>query len=1765
LADSAYATNHSWHFAQSSFGTITLLRFLGRGSITKSHMNKILLALMSLAFGAISLLAQPVITQQPANQIVLNGGSATFSVSVDGSVPFSCQWQFNGTNVPQIITTVAGNGNSGYSGDGGLATNASIMTPYGVTADNNGSFYFSDYSFCIRKVTVDGIITTFAGSGSSGFSGDGGLATSASLKQPFGVCMDAFGNCFIADYGNNRVRMVDTNGIIRTVAGNGTSGYNGDGGAATNASLYSPTGVAVDSQGNLFIADRNNNCIREVDTNGIITTVAGNGAAGFLGDGGMATNANLNHPFGVAADADGNLFIADSGNNRIRCVNSNGIITTLAGTGNAGYSGDGGPASNANLNFPSDVKVDRFGFIYFADVNNSRVRGIDPSGVITTVAGSATQGYSGDGGSPTTASLKLPFAIALDAFGSLLVCDMQNFRVRKVSLGSRPILQLNNVTTNNVGTYQVAVTSLDGSVTSGVVNLTVVLNTSPQHQLVISGSPVSFGVAAYGQGPFAYQWYFNTNTPVDGGTNAALTFNNTSVDKAGVYSCVISSGGASVTSSGFSLVVFSLPSIVAQPSSVTVSAGNSTSFSVGVSGTGPFTYQWRLNGTNLPDNNNIITRVAGINSSKNFSGDGGLATVATMQSPSSLALDRTGNLYIVDQPNNRVRAVDTNGIINTVAGGGSQQGDGVQATNEHLNLSGPGPACMALDSSGNYYFTESGNNRVRRVDTNGIVSTVAGNGNGGFSGDGGLALNAQLNNPTGIAVDKAGNVFIGDRNNLRIRKVGTNGIITTVAGNGTVGFSGDGGAAINAALNFAGLAVDGAGNLLIADLGNQRIRKVDSNGIINTIAGNGSQGFSGDNGFATNAALNTPYGVAVDVYNDVYIADYYNSRIRMVSPVGIISTVAGTGNLGYSGDGGTATNASLGRPMSVGLDVNGNLYFGDNYYAVVRKVGLGLGHMLQLNNVSVTNAGNYDVVISSAYGSVTSSVVNLTVVSSASPQSQAVLIGNPVSFSVAAYGAGPFSYQWYFNNNAPVVGATNAVLSIDNSTSEKAGNYVCIVSNASGSATSSVFSLTVVMPPSIVTQPANQTVINGTNAFFTVGVSGTGPFTYQWQLNGTNLPDGTITTVVGKNIKNGPQGFFGDGGQAANATLSSPGFVSVDSLGNMFFSDQNSSRIRKVDPNGIITTVAGNGTYTGSGTGSPGNSGDGGAATNATLGWFVAGQGLPIAPVADDIGNLFIADMYNHRIRKVDTNGIITTVAGSGPAGPNQGSYSGDGGQATNATLNYPTAVALDAARNLVLADSGNNRVRKISPDGTIMTIAGTGAANFSGDGGVATSATLNSPKAVAVDKFGSLFIADQVNNRIRKIDTNGTITTVAGSGPAGLGTGGYSGDGGPATNATLNRPAAVAVDASGSIIIWDAGNYRIRKVDTSGVITTVAGNGINNTSDFSGDGGAATNVALNFAGLAVDAFGDLFVTHLLSDGNGRIREVASTKGPTLKISNLTANNAGNYSVIVSNSFGVVTSSIASLTVNSSPSIAMQPTNCIVLNGGAVSLNASAIGNDPLVFQWFTSPGHTATAFVTLINNGQILNCIVTDGGFGYTSSPQVHFIDAFGTGAGGYGVVSNGAVTSIIITNSGQSYGRVPYPAWTANLIDPPTTNVTAMPGQTNSSLPFAAATGADAASYFVVVTNNYGSVTSTLANLTVLLPPQGFSGQTVSSGGGLQLQFSGTPSYPYILQMATNLMPPVNWQPVLTNPADGNGNWNFTVTNVPALPAGYYRVLGQ
>jgi uncharacterized protein (TIGR03437 family) len=677
------------------------------------------------------------------------------------------------------------------------ALSTSIGQPRKLAISGSNLYFSSGNS--VFKIDASGALTLIAGNSRAGFSGDGGPAVNAQLNAPQGIALDAAGNVYIADSLNNRVRMVDTKGVISTFAGNGTvnpPGFWGDTGPATDASLHLPSALAVDSSGKVYIAVSADNTVRVVTTDGLINLFAGSGYAGFYGDyaagttsGGVTTGANpgtailagLTNPQGVAIGPNGSILIADTGNGAIRSVDSKGVITTLSGNGTVGLSGDGTATTLAML-APFGVVVDSSGNLFVAENGTNRIRKIDTKGNITTAIGDGIQGFAGDGGAPDKVEMSLPTSVAVDSSGNVYFADSLNNRIRKLAGGN--------------------VTTFAGS---GVFSHSGDGGTATSAQL---------------------------NTPMGVAVNAAL------------------------------------PNPYFSGSLYIADTANNVVRGVA---------------------NGVIFNVAGTGTAGS-SGDGNAASGAQLNGPQGLAVDSAGNLYIADTQNHRVRKVSANGTISTVAGSGTagSGGDGGAAGSAQLNL----PFGVAVDAAGNLYIAEFGNNRVRKVAANGNISTIAGNGVSGFSGDKGQATSAQLNGPQGVAVDSAGNVFIADSGNNRVRMVAPTGVITTVAGTGASGVSGDGGLAVNALVgNPVAVATDGVGNVYIAD-GSARVRKLFLSGIITTIAGSGIRGYSGDGGSAPNAGLNGPSAVAVDATGTVWVADTLNNAVRLLQFAGSGTTVS---------------------------------------------------------------------------------------------------------------------------------------------------------------------------------------------------------------------------------------------------------------------------------------------------------------------------------------------------------------------------------------------------------------------------------------------------------------------------------------------------------------------------------------------------------------------------------------------------------------------------------------------------------------------------------------------------------------------------------------------------------------------------------------------------------------------------------------------------------------------------------------------------------
>jgi uncharacterized protein (TIGR03437 family) len=621
------------------------------------------------------------------------------------------------------------------------------------------------------------------------------------------VAVDPSGNLYIADELDNRIRKVDPSGIISTYAGTGLPGYSGDRGPATSATLNFPTGIALDAKGNMYVADEGNAVIRRIALDGTINTIAGNGNPKFSGDNGPATSAQLD-PAAVAVDSQGNLYIADSINYRIRKIDTNGIITTIAGNGTEGYVGDNGPATSAEIDFVVDVAVDNAGNVYVADYFNYEVRKIDASGMMTAFAG-GPQNFGYGEGIPASTAAMVPDGVAFDGSGNLYISDVNlyNTVVRRVDLSTGLI-------------YTVAGTGEIGFTGDGGEAITAEL-----------GDPAGLAIS--------------------GGVVYFADVSNERVRKVA---------------------------------------------------------------------NNIITTVAGTGIR-----DNGPATNAFLNFPEGIAIDGSGNILLADTGNAEARQFKAGGNINSVG-----------------QLLGGAPYGATVDGAGNFYVTDEEPSfpsqipHILKVAPGGTTSIVAGNGPDGFSGDDGPATLAVLNTPHGIAVDAAGNIYLADYGNHRVRKIDTSGNINTIAGNGKVQFSGDNGPATSAGMDPFDLTVDSAGNVLVVDQLNNRIRKIAPDKTIATVVGTGLTGYSGDGGPAAQALLNLPSGIALDGLGNMYIADEGNKVVRRVTAGGLITTIAGNGTFTPSaGDGGPATAAQL-DPFNLAVDAAGNVYVTDSFNDHVR-------------------------------------------------------------------------------------------------------------------------------------------------------------------------------------------------------------------------------------------------------------------------------------------------------------------------------------------------------------------------------------------------------------------------------------------------------------------------------------------------------------------------------------------------------------------------------------------------------------------------------------------------------------------------------------------------------------------------------------------------------------------------------------------------------------------------------------------------------------
>ena len=808
---------------------------------------------------------------------------------------------------PYTFTTLAGlagyNGSADGTGrEGQFSGDYYADGPTAVAVDNAGNVYAADSgNSTIRKITPDGVVTTLAGLAGNWGSADG-TGSAALFNSPFGVAVDGAGNVYVADSGNGTVRKVTPAGRVTTLAGSAGNPAGSTDGAGSAARFSGPAGVAVDSAGNLYVADTGNSTIRKVTPVGVVTTLAGlAGSRGSADGSGSAARfgSTFSGPQGVAVDTAGNVYVADTGNFTIRKVTPEGVVTTLAGLAGSHGSADGsGSAARFGSTFsgPQGVAVDTAGNVYVADTGNFTIRKVTPEGVVTTLAGVAQFDQQGNpiGGSAdgtgSASRFNLPLDVAVDSAGNVCVADSGNYTVRKgIPAVGPPIVLIR-----------------------------------PQSQTVTATYDVTLNVVANGALPLAYQWR-KDGVEIANATEASYHIPNVQGFNAGAYTVVLSNLDGAVTSSN---AVLTVPFPYAFTTLAGLAQLDTNGYPVrgSADGAGSAARFFGPSGMAVDSAGNVYLADTGNNTIRKVTPAGVTTTLAGLARsqgiagelggpfPSGVAVDGSGNVYVADKYDFTILKVTPLGVVTTLAGlAGSPASTDGTGSNARFGVTWSegwiptfaGPSGVAVDSAGNVYVADSGNNTIRKVTPAGEVTTLAGLSQldqlgkpiGGSADGTGSA--ARFNSPSGVAVDTAGNVYVADSGNNAIRKVTPSGVVTTLAGNhGTQDIFGipidgytDG---IGSEARFwdpSGVAVDSAGNVYVVESANNTIRKVTPAGVVTTLAGLAASPLAGLSGSAgstdgtgSTARFNGPSGVAVDSAGNVYVADSGNNTIRKGFP-----------------------------------------------------------------------------------------------------------------------------------------------------------------------------------------------------------------------------------------------------------------------------------------------------------------------------------------------------------------------------------------------------------------------------------------------------------------------------------------------------------------------------------------------------------------------------------------------------------------------------------------------------------------------------------------------------------------------------------------------------------------------------------------------------------------------------------------------------------------------------------------------------------------
>jgi sugar lactone lactonase YvrE len=1454
-------------------------------------------------------------------------------------------------NITSYIETIAGTGTQAAGADGAPLTSA-FFGPIGAALDSIGNLYISDQSSHRIRMLVKvagthfgrnlaaGNIYTIAGTGTIGTGADGAPLTSA-LSGPYGVDVDSLGNLYIAEHYGYRTRMLVnvagtyfgismTVGNIYTIAG-GPRGNGGNNVSALSSVFSAPTGVRVDSDGNVYIADKDNAKIRMLPkvagtyfgismTVGNIYTIAGGGASTTDGP---ALSSQLSGTYGLGIDSLGNIYIPNNFTMKMLAkatgtyfgisMTANNIYT-IAGTGTAGV-GVNGPALNSMFaSAVYDVAIDSIGNLYTIEYYTSVVRmlakvsgtyfGISmTANNIYTIAGTGTAGIGSDG-APLTSAMKYLYGIAVDSSRNLYIPENESYRIRKIipyeNIGS-------NAPLNNNASYIETIAGT-GAAAFGLGENGVALTTPLQEpwgllldsfgNLYIS----SWNSAVIRMIPKTTGTYFGISMTA----NNIYTIAGTGVEGAGA-------NGPALTTKMWGpqgMAVDSLGNLYITETSI-----------------GRIRMLAKVTGTyfGISMTANSIYTIAGTGSNGN--GGNGAALTSALGFPTDVCLDSDGNVYIAERDNNRIRMLaKTTGTFFGIS----------MTANNIYAIPGITWGGITTDSVGNLYIAENYNHRIRMLAkitgtyfgismTANTIYTIAGTGTSGFGPDRAAALSSTFYGLSKITLDSAGNVYISEYDGSRIRMLAkvtgtyfgismTANYVYTIAGTGTQSAGADGEALSSNIYRGMGIAVDSSGAVYIAEQYSYRVRKIFSytkvssnnnnntaiteytlldnkTSYILTIAGTGTAG-TGTDVAPLSSALNQPYGIAVDSIGNQYIADTANHRIRMIVRVtgtyfgrnltaGTIYTIAGTGTSGAGANGAPLTSA-LNTPHEVSVDSLGNIYIAD------------------YNNNRVRILAN---VIGTYYGTSATTLGHIYTIAGTGQQGAGA---NGAPLTSAFYG--PWRMCFDSVGNLYIADRDNhrvRVLAKVTGTffgiSMTANTIYTIAGTGTSGAGANGAPLTSALnyPYSIsIDSLDNLYIADNNNHRIRMIPKVTGTFF------GISMTANNIYTIAGTGA-----GGAGIDGAPLSSALNYPWGITIDSLDNLYISEHSSYRIRmlaKVTGTYFGISVVANNIYTIAGTGSLGAGADGAPLTSALT--------YQSSIIIDSTGILYLSDTGNNRVRMISPTAIraptalipnnIYTIAGTGTAG------AGADGAPLRSALNGQEGIIVDSLGNLYIAEYVNHRVRMlVKKTGTyfgrsmvadfIYTIAGTGTAGAGANGEPLTSA-LNGPVCPTIDSAGNLYIVEYGGSRVRmlvnatgtyfgRLMTANTIYTIAGTGTAGSGA-----NGAPLTSA-LSSPWGITIDSVGNLYIADTNNHRIKMlanvsgsyfgltIATLGHIYSIAGTG---TAGSGADGVALSSAFSSPAGITIDSVGNLYIT----DASQRVRMLAKVTGTYFGIS-MTANS----------------------------------------------------------------------------------------------------------------------------------------------------------------------------------------------------------------------------------------------------------------------------------